>query len=72
MQLDCNYILSRTGQRVSFSLLAPEFSWDADLVSIDRPDYLPTGSHKTWDRGDDCVTFRYVAAEVFNVEGFRV
>ena len=72
MQLHCNYILSRTGQCVSYSLLAPEFSWDADLVSIDRPDDLPTGSHKTWDRGDDDVTFRYVAAETFNMDAYRV
>lgn len=71
MQLHCNYIMSRTGQRVSYGLLAPGFTWDADLVSIDRPDFLPTGSHKTWDSADG-VTFRYVMAETFNVEGFRV
>ena len=78
MQLHCNYIMSRTGQRVSYGLLAPGFTWDADLVSIDRPDFLPTGSHKTWDSvhktwdSVDGVTFRYVMAEIFNVEGFRV
>lgn len=73
MQVNCNYILSRTGQKISYSLLAPLFTWDADLVSIDRPDFVPTGSHQTWDwtSEDGDITFRYVAAENFNVEAYR-
>jgi hypothetical protein len=63
MLLNANFTLARTGQKISYGLLASGFPWDADLQSIDRPDWEPTGSHRTWDRSDDDVTFRYVVAE---------
>jgi hypothetical protein len=71
MLLNANFKMALTGQNISLSLLAPNFPWDADLQSIDRPEFMPAGSHKTWDRVDGETTFRYVLAEVAHVEALR-
>jgi len=62
MQIDLNYTLSRTGQRISPDLLQPDFLL-VETDHIDRPDFLPTGGHQTFDKTSHGALWRYVCAE---------